>query len=234
MNILITGGASGLGEAITQCLAKDNSNSVLFTYAKSEQHAIKITSDLKNTTAVHCDFSNSESVNNLCENITDFNPDILINNAYLDFLGNTHFQKIPEEIFFNDFKFNLLPTLKITQSAIAHFRKKKSGKIITILSSYLHQTPPIGLSCYVASKAYLGSMVKSWAAENEKFNIKSLSVSPSFMLTNLNANVDERVIEQMIANHPKNKLLTPGEVADAIHKVIKSGDIINGTDIAIA
>ena len=46
-NILITGGASGLGEAITLKLASDSSNKVFFTYFKSlekDLHDIGFTS----------------------------------------------------------------------------------------------------------------------------------------------------------------------------------------------
>lgn len=38
-NILVTGGASGLGRSITETLAKVNDNFVLFTFCKSENSA---------------------------------------------------------------------------------------------------------------------------------------------------------------------------------------------------
>ena len=37
MNILVTGGSSGLGKAITQLCALDNNNTVYFTYSKNLQ-----------------------------------------------------------------------------------------------------------------------------------------------------------------------------------------------------
>ena len=45
MNILITGGGSGLGEAITRNLAKDLKNTIYFTYSNSELSAKKIVMD---------------------------------------------------------------------------------------------------------------------------------------------------------------------------------------------
>lgn len=56
MNILITGGASGLGEAITKKLAKDINNNVYFTYFKSETNAKKIKFDFSNAFPIKCDF----------------------------------------------------------------------------------------------------------------------------------------------------------------------------------
>ena len=62
MNILITGGASGLGEAITRILAKDINNKVYFTFTNSELNARKIELDYSNAYSIKCDFKDSESI----------------------------------------------------------------------------------------------------------------------------------------------------------------------------
>lgn len=76
--------------------------------------------------------------------------------------------------------------------------------------------PPIGSSTYIANKAYLEKLTKVWAIENSKFNITSNSISPSFMQTKLTSEIDERIIEQIISNHPLKKLLTVDEVAETV------------------
>src|ERR1019366_7084787 len=119
------------------------------------------------------------------------------------------------------------------QEAIKTFRKKKFGKIINIISSALVNKPPIGWSEYVANKSYLLAMSKAWAAECIKFNITSNSISPSFMLTNLTSDTDERVIEQMKEEHPLKRLLTTDEVAEAVVFFTKSSQQINGTNLVI-
>lgn len=231
MNILITGGGSGLGEAITRVLAKDALNNVYFTYSNSEQNAKKIKSDLSNTIPIKCDFKMESEVSALANKIDDLNIDILINNAYADNATRTYFHKIPQEDFSLDFVNNIIPTIRITQAALGHFRKKKSGKLITVLTSGLANNPPLGWSCYTANKAYLGSLVKSWAVENIKFNITSNAVSPSFMQTSLTSATDDRIVDQMISNHPLKKLLTVEEVADTILFLTKASPHINGVDI---
>jgi NAD(P)-dependent dehydrogenase (short-subunit alcohol dehydrogenase family) len=126
-----------------------------------------------------------------------------------------------------------MSTIQITQEAIKHFRKRKSGKIITILSSYLANIPPSGLAVYVANKAYLAKLTQVWASENAKFNIVSNSVSPSFMLTGMTAETDERVVEQLISEHPLKKLLTVQEVAETVAFLVKDSGHINGVDIVM-
>ncbi|MNX50464.1 3-oxoacyl-[acyl-carrier-protein] reductase FabG [compost metagenome] len=233
MNILVTGGASGLGEAITRILARDSDNTVYFTYSNSAANAQKIEFEFSNTVSVKCDFKNSSEVQSLVNKIDDLKLDVLINNAYCGSPITTYFHKIPEDTFSSEFMFNIMPTILITQAVINSFRKKKKGKVITILTSFLLNTPPLGASSYVANKAYLGSLVKSWATENAKFNISSNAISPSFMQTNLTSDVDERIIEQIVNDHPLKKILTVEEVAESVLFLTNASSQINGVDIVL-
>jgi len=76
-------------------------------------------------------------------------------------------------------------------------------------------------------------LTQVWATENIKFNITSNTVSPSFMFTNLTAGTDDRVIEQIVTNHPLKKLLTVEEVADTVLFLTTAPTHINGVDIVL-
>jgi NAD(P)-dependent dehydrogenase (short-subunit alcohol dehydrogenase family) len=232
-NILITGGASGLGEAITRKAAHDKVNRVFFTYSRSTEKAQAITTEFPNATAIHCDFLQAESIAELVNKMSEINPDILVNNAYGGDAVKTYFHKIPLDDFSADFERNIIPTVAITQAVISCFRKKKSGKIITVLTSFLLNTPPIGTSVYIANKAYLAELVKIWATENAKYGITSNSISPAFMQTAFTAGTDERIIEQMRNEHPLKRLLMPEEVADTVWFLANASPQINGVDIVV-
>lgn len=233
MNILITGGASGLGGAITSLLAGDRQNKIYFTYSKSDENAKKIESEFANTQSIKCDFSNSTEITSLKNNIKEFDIDVLINNAYTGSFLKSYFHKTNSNDYLKGFVENIIPTIEITQAIINEFRKKKEGKIITILSAALVNTAPIGSSVYVANKSYLASLVKTWAIENAKFNISSNAISPSFMKTSLTADIDDRLVEQMIENHPYKKLLTIEEAAASVLFLVNASSQINGMDIVI-
>jgi NAD(P)-dependent dehydrogenase (short-subunit alcohol dehydrogenase family) len=233
MNILITGGASGLGAAITKKLASSPNNKIYFTYSNSSSKAKTIESNLKNTVAIKCNFESQEEIASLLEKMTSFDLDVLINNAYAGDITPTHYHKIITEKFLTDFSNNIMPTVSISQEAIKIFRKKKNGNIITILTSYLSEKPPMGLSTYIANKAYLKKLTEIWAVENAKFNIMSNAVSPAFMQTGLTSDVDERIIEQMIDNHPAKRLLTVEEVAESVSRLTTVTSETNGTDLII-
>ena len=233
MNVLVTGGASGLGGAITKILAKDSNNRVYFSYKNSYVEAKKIEEEFSNTISIPCDFGDNNALKMFIDKISQFDLDILINNAYHGDYLKTYFHKISPNDFLIDFKENIIPVVEITQSVITNFRKKKQGKIITILTTALVNTPPIGSSVYVANKAYLEKLTKVWAVENSKFNITSNSVSPSFMETNLTSKFDNRIIEQMIEAHPLKKILTIDEVAETVFFLTNASSQINGVDILL-
>jgi NAD(P)-dependent dehydrogenase (short-subunit alcohol dehydrogenase family) len=233
MRILITGGASGLGEAITKTLAKDLQNTVYFTYHTSLDSALKIEAAFSNAKSIKCDFTNKKELKTLLNFLNQSNIDVLINNAYNGDFLNTHFHKIKINDFIKDFNANIIPTIEITQAAINCFRKKKYGKIITILSSSLLNIAPIGSSVYVANKAYLAQLTKVWATENSQYNITSNSISPSFMITHFTSSIDERFVQQMEDKHPLKRLLNVTEVADSVLFLVNASMQINGIDIVI-
>jgi 3-oxoacyl-[acyl-carrier protein] reductase len=232
MKILVTGGASGLGKSITLKLAANKTYRLFFTYAGSSAEAAAINKEYDNTVSFKCDFRRSEDIQALLAKLDEWDVDVVVHNAFTGF-EKKHFHRLAPEAFTDSFRNNVLPVIAITQKAIASFRKKRSGKIITILSSAIVNTPPSGWSEYTAAKAYLHSLSKSWAVENASFNITSNCISPSFMLTPLNSDTDERIVEEMIKQHPLKKLLTPEEVAESVCYLCTATQQINGINLLI-
>ncbi|RFZ85785.1 SDR family oxidoreductase [Mucilaginibacter terrenus] len=233
MIVLIIGGSSGLGQAITRRLAQEVGWTVYFTYNRSKDKADDLLNEFLNTISIYCDFGSKESVAALKQKVDEIAPDVLINNAYAGSFLTTHFHKINPKSFLEEFVLNIVPTVELTQAAISSFRKRKRGKIITILTAALHNVPPAGAAMYVANKAYLQQLSKLWASENAKFNITSNTVSPSFMQTQFTSGIDERVVQQIRESHPNGALLKVEEVAEAVHFLATCSTQINGIDMLI-
>jgi 3-oxoacyl-[acyl-carrier protein] reductase len=233
MKILVTGGASGLGKAVTEKLAGLQDAQLFITYSASANQAKELEGQYKNVKVIKCNFSINSDIQELISLIQKENIDVLVNNAHTTKIEKNHFHKLSPDVFANGFASNILPVIKITQAAIDVFRKKKSGKIITILSGTLLNKPPMGYSEYTAGKAYLLSLSKSWAAENAAFNITSNCVSPAFMLTELTGDTDERIVEEMKNKHPLKKILTTTEVADVVAFLCNSTQQLNGVNIPV-
>ena len=235
MNILITGGTSGLGKATVELLAKDADHQIYFTYLDTEVYreaANQIMAAYPNTHAIDLNFCEDENVDKFCEWVKTADIDVLVNSAYVGSPQSNHFHKIKAEDFLKSFQANLIPTIKITQACVEVMRMKKFGKIINIITSYVMNLPPTGFSTYVGNKAYLEKMSDVINKEYVKFNITSNCILPEFMNTGF-GNVDERLVEQAEANHPLKKLLVPEEVAQAVKFFVEAPQQVNGVKLPI-
>jgi len=230
--VFISGGASGLGKILTESISKRNDCIIEFTYCSSEESAKKIVSNNSNCRAHHCDFSDHDSLEKLCNYLQSNNFDILINNALVSY-NQERFHKLDSNEILSSFNINVLSWIKITQALIRGFIKRKSGKIINILSNAVLNEPPLGYSLYTAEKSYLLSLSKSWSVEYVKRGITSNSISPSFMYTNLHHKLDSRVVENLTKSHPLGKLLEPTDIIPSIHFLIDAPAHYNGINIPI-
>ena len=235
MNILITGGTSGLGRATVELLASDSAHHVFFTFLDNDVYRLsanELTSTYSNTTAIPLDFTDESALDAFCNELPSFDLDVLVNSAYVGAPVSNHFHKIPAEDFLRGFQSNVVPTIRITQSAINTFRKKKFGKIINIISSSVMNLPPIGYSIYVGNKAYIEKMSDVINKEYARFNITSNCILPEFMNTGF-SQLDERLIEQAESSHPLKRLLKPSEVAQAVKFFVDATQQVNGVKLPI-
>ena len=231
MNILITGGASGLGEAITHRLVANPDDTVWFTYHSSSEAAARIANSFPNARAINCNFRDQAQTERLLQQMETMDLDALVNNAIPVRIAKNHFHKLDLATFQDGFSSSILPVIAIAQRAIGVFRRKRRGRIVTILSSSLIGRPPAGYSEYASAKAYIHMLAKSWAAENATFGITSNCISPGFMSTRLTNDTDERLVETMITSHPLKRLLTPAEVAEAVAFFLRCSPHVNGNNL---
>jgi len=232
MNILVTGGASGLGAAIVKHLATGGAHTIYFTYAKSGQAAKALEAELTNVKGFWCDFTDAASIDSFVAQVGSLELDVLVNNANGG-LHKEHYHKTDPAVFSDSFARDVMPTLRITQEAMKGFRKKKFGKIINIISSSVVHKPPIGWSSYIANKSYLLAMSNVWATEGVKANIVSNCISPSYMQTAMNKDDDERVVEMLREQHPLKKFLTIEEVAKKVAYLVKAPQELTGHHIVM-
>ncbi len=232
MNILVTGGSSGLGKNIVELLAVDKSKHIYFTYNRHREMAEEILNRFGNLSAIQCDFTHMSDVQMMSERISNIDLDVLVNNAYVGMPQGTHFHKTNYEDFLIGFEHNIIPTIRLSQAALMVFKKRRFGKIINVLTEALIGLPPIGYSIYSANKAYLQQLSKVWNKEYARYNISVNNILPAYMETNL-VDIDERVKEHLLDKHPLKKLLSPNEVASLIEFLINASQQFNGINIPI-
>ncbi len=110
---------------------------------------------------------------------------------------------------------NLTSTFLLTKHAIKKMLKNKFGRVVNITSVVGH-TGNLGQSNYAASKAGVIGMSKSLAIEYAKKNITINCVSPGFIISDMTANIAEKIKIYLTSRIPMGKLGTGEDVSNCV------------------
>lgn len=180
-NILVTGASSGFGLLIANKLHKSGHN-VIGTSRNPEKYASKLPFKM-----IALDLDSEQSINSFSERLFNEIPklDVLINNAGFYVSGIA--EETPIELGRQQLETNFWGTIKVTNAILPHFRKQKSGKIIT-LGSIIGLVSFPNTAYYAASKHALEGYFKSLRYELNEFNIEVAMIEPAAFKTNVITN----------------------------------------------
>lgn len=179
--ILVTGASSGFGLLIANKL-HNSGYTVIGTSRNPEKYASKLPFKM-----IALDLDSEQSIITFSERVFKEigQLDILINNA--GFLVTGIAEEIPVELGRQQFETNFWGTIKVTNALLPHFRKQKSGKIITVGSITGLVAFP-NTSYYAASKHALEGYFKALRYELTEFNIRVAMIEPGSFKTNIMEN----------------------------------------------
>ena len=144
--------------------------------------------------------------------------DILVNNAGIVPGGSV--EQIGEEEWDRAMAVNVKSVYLMSRYALPHLRKTKGNIVST--ASVLAVKGAVNRAAYSATKAAMLGLSRSMAKEYVAEGIRVNCVSPGTVLTpslegRIAASPDpEKAREEFLTRQPMRRLLTPGEVADAI------------------
>lgn len=231
---IITGGATGIGKAISEKLADEKYN-VVINFNNSEKEAKRLKEELikknSNIDIFKADISKRENVKNL----VDFaiykykNIDVLINNAGIDQIKL--FNEITDEDFNKMINNNLYSTFVMTQEVSKYMIDRKQGLIINISSIW----GQVGASCesmYSITKAGIDALTKSLAKELGPSNIRINSIAPGIINTKMNDNLSDAEKKQIINEIPLEKIGKAEDIAKCV-KWLLADEYTTGQIISI-
>ncbi|MGN6180743.1 MAG: SDR family oxidoreductase [Mucilaginibacter sp.] len=228
--ILITGASRGLGLAIAQKLSADYS---LILHASKPE---SFTTEVPNSEILCADLSDINQVNDFCKKLKK-HGDLygVINNAGVTFDKPINFQ--PEKEIEAMINVNLKAPILICKTAMKTFGLNQQGVIINI-SSVVGETGNAFQSVYAATKAGLVAFSRSLAQEagvtNQEHNIRVLSVSPGFIVTDMTDAIPETYKDKYLAMIPAKRFGNVNDIAETIAFLVSDkASYINGTNIHI-
>ncbi len=227
---LVTGGAQGLGLAISRRLADEGA--IVVVADCNEGALANLPPGLE---SVIMDVTNPEQVHNAVAGIMENHGhlDILVNNAGVIF--SEPFVNImnPAGIMHDYGRFraslaaNLDSVFIVTAAAVEYMVKHRTRGAIVNISS-VSACGNEGQTAYSAAKAGVNAMTVTWAKELGRWGIRSNAVAPGFIATDSTRHaLSETVLKHIQGNTPLRRLGQADEVAQAVIALIEN-DFING------
>ena len=236
-HILITGANGGIGFAITKLLAKQKAKLTLL-YHENNQNIEKLKNESSESYDIEIekvDLANTTELDKIITSILEKHPiDIFIHSpAYT--IQHNDIMKTTWNDFQKQFNLQTRSFLQISKSIVPQMKSKKSGKIISILTSYVVGKPPNGLVDYIVGKYSLLGLTKCMATELGSFGIRVNSVSPSMVNTPLTDPLPRKLKEITKSQIPlENRLAEPSEVAEVVlFLCTKGANYITGENILV-
>ncbi len=215
---LVTGGARGIGGAISKKLASQGA-SVIVNYSGSKEKAEEIVEEIRaaggKAECLQCDVSDFASCEALAKTVLEKygRLDILVNNAGITRDGLV--MRMSEK----DYDAVLDTNLKGAFNMIRHFSKaflkQRQGRIINI-SSVSGVLGNAGQANYSASKAGVIGLTKSVARELASRGICVNAVAPGFIATDMTRQMPENVRESLKERIPLGRIGSPEDVAETV------------------
>ena len=219
-HVLITGGSRGIGAAAVELFA-DNGYRVTFLYEKNHA-AARSAASKTGATAICCDVADSRAVKEAFASIGDI--DILICNAGICHSGLM--SALPEQDWDRIFDVNVKGIYNCVNAAMPAFLRKHSGSIVTVSSMW----GQVGASCeaaYSATKGAVIALTQALAKELGPSGIRVNCVAPGVILTDMCAQIDPQILQEMAEETPVGRNGTPMDVAKAM-EYLANAEFVTG------
>ena len=229
-SVIVTGGASNIGRAITLAFAKEGAAITIgdIDLPQAEivaQEALKL--GASNVQVVKCDVTDLEEVKTLFSEAVRINQtvDILVNNVGWDDLK--FFTQTDPDFWHKVIQVNFVGVLNCTHTALAIMIPNNKGSIVSISSDASRQGEPRE-AVYGGMKAGINSFMKTIAKENGRYGIRCNVVCPGVtvpdedqvgeksMWSNVESMFTQEQLEKIAKTLPLKKIGRPEDIANSV------------------
>ena len=230
---LVTGGASGIGEATSRALTA--AGAAVLVCDRNREGAEKLAAELPGAKAVECDITDPAQVERAFAGIAQL--DILINNAGIGLVGTIEETELAD--FQRLFRVNVEGLFLVTKAAVPLIRKS-AGAIVNIGSV----AGLIGVKkrfAYCATKGAVVALTRQLAVDYpQEFRVNCIApgtVDTPFVegyLDKYHKHEKEKVRGELNQRQPIGRLGKPEEIASlAVYLCSSEAGFVNGSVVAI-
>jgi glucose 1-dehydrogenase len=218
---IVTGGNSGIGQAIVLELAKQGA-SVVIDYVSHPEATDVITTQLtglgESVIGVQADVSNLDDLQRLVAAAVEKfgHVDVMVNNAGVE--TRTSILDTTEAQYEKVLDINLKSAFFGTQFAAKQMIKQGGGGRIINITSIHEDWPMPGNTAYCLSKGGMRMLTRTAAVELAAHNILVVGVAPGAVATpiNLSTMTDPVLMQKLNAAIPLGRMAKPEEIAKVV------------------
>ncbi|MDX2302724.1 MAG: 3-oxoacyl-ACP reductase FabG [Microscillaceae bacterium] len=210
---IVTGGARGIGKAISELFAKEGAQVVIWDLLDAgEETAEGIRMQGGQAVFKKVSVADFEQVTAEAQAVFERygSIDILINNAGIT--RDKSFLKSTPEEWQLVMDVNLSSVYYCSKAVVPFMQQNNYGRIVSASSS-TGLRGNFGQTNYAASKAGIIGMTKTMAIELGKFGITVNAIAPGFTVTEMTAQIPEEVTKGMLEHIPVRKVAQPIDIA---------------------
>jgi len=184
--ILVTGGASGIGEAITRELASQGAW-VMIHYYSSREKAENLAEEIRAAGGVvltgQADLSHEGEVKKLLSFIDGEwgNLDVLVNNAG-DLIGRRSLEELDLDFYRKVMSVNLDSMVLVTREALSLLKKSGNSSVVNLASLAGRKGGHAGSLIYSTAKGAVLTFTRSLSVELADYGIRVNAVAPGLIL----------------------------------------------------
>jgi NAD(P)-dependent dehydrogenase (short-subunit alcohol dehydrogenase family) len=234
---IVTGGAQGIGKAVSLALAREGANVLVADIRSREAETVcsEILAMGRKSFIFEIDVTNKSRVDDMIGTAAaKFGTiDILVNAAGIFVIAPI--EAVSEEDWDRVMAVNLKGTFLCSQAAGKKMIEQESGSIVNIASIAGH-APQITLNAYSPSKAAIISLTKIMAVEWAKYGIRVNAISPGPTATPMFMSIydSEEKLKRRQRAIPQNRVAKPEEIGHlAVFLCTEEARFITGDSVVI-
>src|SRR5215210_1577683 len=222
-NVIVTGGAKGIGAVYAKAFAAEGANVVVADILESEGEALAEEINGHNGSKalfVHADVTDNESVSQMARQTVDTfgRIDVLVNNAaiYFDLGVKKPFDEISLGEWEKVMAVNVRGVWQCTKAVSPYMRQQGYGKIVNISSVVAH-VGAAGFAHYVASKSAVIGLTRALARELGSHSVTVNAVAPGLVSNEATRQINvEDYIEQAAKTRAVQRAMAPEDLVGAV------------------
>ncbi len=219
--MVVTGGNSGIGEAIVLAAAAEGAN-VVIDYVTHPEETTELVGKIEaaggHAVGVQADVSKAADLHAMVKTAVDTfgRLDALVNNAGME--TRTSILDTTEEDYERVLDINLKSAFFGTQFAAKQFIAQGDGGIVINISSVHEDWPMPGNTAYCVSKGGMRMLARTAGVELGPHGIRVVNLGPGAVATPINATTmgDSEKLKALDAAIPLGRMAQPGEIADMV------------------